>query len=122
MRQQLQSRSPPRREQSGERDISGQITQAGDVSLRTRLYQAATAMLNHERSNWLTAWALRVAGRREKTRPTVALARCIGVVLHRMWRDGTEVCVTRADAMAQPKTQAPKDRAEHAQFIKIGRA
>lgn len=65
----------PRREQSGERDIIGQITRAGDAALRTALHQAATVMLNHGRPNWLTAWALRVAQRRGKKRATVALAR-----------------------------------------------
>lgn len=88
----------PRREQSGERDIIGQITRAGDVALRTALYRAATVMLNRGRSNWLTAWALRVAQRRGKKRATVALARRIGVVLHRMWRDASEFRFTRAAA------------------------
>ncbi|WP_406736276.1 IS110 family transposase [Thioclava sp. GXIMD4215] len=90
----------PRRDQSGERDVVGQITRAGDASLRTALYLAATVMLNRARPNWLTAWALRVAGRRGKKRATVALARRIGVVLHRMWRDGTEFQFTREKAMA----------------------
>lgn len=85
----------PRREQSGERDILGQITRAGDAALRTALHQAATVMLNHGRPNWLTAWALRVAQRRGKKRATVALARRIGVVLHRMWRDVSEFRFTR---------------------------
>ena len=90
----------PRRDQSGDRDVVGQITRAGDEALRTALYQAATVMLNRARPNWLTAWALRVAGRRGKKRATVALARRIGVVLHRMWRDGTEFRFTREKAMA----------------------
>jgi hypothetical protein len=55
---------------------------------------------NRARPNWLTAWALRVAGRRGKKRATVALARRIGLVLHRMWRDGTEFRFTREEAMA----------------------
>lgn len=90
----------PRREQSGERDIVGQISRAGDVGLRTALYQAATVMLHRGRKNWLTAWALNVAKRRGKKRATVALARRIGVVLHRMWKDGTDFCFTR-DGAAQ---------------------
>ena len=90
----------PSRYQSGERDIVGGITRAGDETLRTALYQAATVMLNRGRPNWLTAWALRVAARRGKKRATIALARRIGVVLHRMWRDGTEFCFTRDEAMA----------------------
>ncbi|ARU01884.1 IS110 family transposase [Yoonia vestfoldensis] len=88
----------PRREQSGERDIIGQVSRAGDVGLRTALYQAATVMLHRGRKNWLTAWALNVAKRRGKKRATVALARRIGVVLHRMWKDGTDFRFTREEA------------------------
>ena len=47
----------PRREQSGERNIMGAIFRAGDVGLRTMLYQAAMVMLNLGRPSWLTAWA-----------------------------------------------------------------
>jgi len=90
----------PRREQSGERDIVGQISRAGDVGLRTALYQAATTMMHRGRKNWLTAWAMNVAKRRGKKRATVALARRIGVVLHRMWTDGTDFRFTRKDAAA----------------------
>ena len=90
----------PRRDQSGERDIVGGITKAGDAGLRTALYQAATVMLNHGGPNWLKAWALRVAKLRGKKRATIALARRIGVVLHRMWRDGTKFRFTREEAMA----------------------
>ena len=35
-----------------------------------------------------------------RKRATIALARRIGVVLHRMWRDGTEFRFTREEAMA----------------------
>jgi len=87
----------PRREQSGERDIIGEISRAGDAGLRTALYQAATVMLHSGRPNWLSAWAWAVAKRRGKKRATVALARRIGVVLHRMWQDSTEFRFTRAD-------------------------
>ena len=87
----------PRREQSGNRDIIGGITRAGDVGLRTALYQAATVMLHRGRPNWLSAWAWNVAKTRGKKCATVALARRIGVVLHRMWQDGTEFRFTRAD-------------------------
>ena len=90
----------PTRHQSGERDVVGSITRAGDAGLRTALYQAATVMLNRGAKTWLTAWALRVAKRRGKKRATIALARRIGVVLHRMWRDGTEFRFTRDAAMA----------------------
>ena len=90
----------PGRDQSGERDIVGRITKAGDAGLRAALYQAATVMLNHAGPNWLKAWAQRLTKLRGKKRATVALARRIGVVLHRMWRDGTEFRFTREEAMA----------------------
>lgn len=85
----------PRRKQSGEMDIVGEITRAGDTALRTALYQAATVMIHRGAKNWLSGWALRVAQRRGKKRATVALARRIGIVLHRMWRDGAEFRFTR---------------------------
>jgi transposase len=88
----------PRREQSGERDIVGQVSRAGDVGLRAALYQAATVMLQRGRKNWLTTWALNVAKRRGKKRATVALGRRIGVVLHRMWKAGTDFRFTCEDA------------------------
>ena len=69
----------PGREQSGERDIVGRMTKAGDAGLRAALYQAATVMLNRAGPNWLKAWALRLAKHRGKKRATVALARRIGV-------------------------------------------
>ena len=90
----------PGRNQSGERDIVGVITKAGDAGLRTALYQAATVMLYRGGPNWLKAWALRLAVLRGRKRATVALARRIGVVLHRMWRDGTKFRFTREAAMA----------------------
>lgn len=88
----------PRRTQSGERDVIGRITRAGDAALRTALYQAANAVMCRIAPSWLKAWALTVAARRGKRRATVALARRIGVALHRMWRDGTEFRFTRDDA------------------------
>ena len=90
----------PGRNQSGERDIVGAITKTGDTGLRTALYQAATVMLNRGAPNWLKAWALRLATLRGRKRATIALARRIGVVLHRMWRDGTKFRFTREEAMA----------------------
>ena len=90
----------PGRNQSGERDSVGAITNAGDCGLRTTLYQTVTVMLYRGTSNWLKAWALLLAVLRGRKRATIALARRIGVVLHRMWREGTEFRFTRGEAMA----------------------
>ena len=79
----------PSRNQSGERDVSGGITRAGDANLRRALCQAATVMMNRGRASWLRSWAAQVAKRRGRKRAMVALARRIGSVLHRMWRDDT---------------------------------
>ena len=80
----------PSRNQSGERDVSGGITKAGDVNLRRALCQAATVMMHRGRSTWLRTWAAQIARRRGRKRAMVALARRIGVILHRMWVEGTD--------------------------------
>lgn len=80
----------PSRNQSGERDVSGGITKAGDVNLRRALCQAATVMMHRGRSTWLRTWAAQVAHRRGAKRAMVALARRISVILHRMWVDDTD--------------------------------
>jgi len=79
----------PSRNQSGERDVSGGITKAGDVILRRALCQAATVMMNRGRSTWLRTWGAQLAKRRGRKRAMVALARRIAVILHRIWVDGT---------------------------------
>lgn len=80
----------PSRTQSGERDVSGGITKAGDVNLLRALYQAATVILHRGRTIWLRTWAVQVARRRGGKRAMVALARRIGVILRRMWVDDTD--------------------------------
>lgn len=85
----------PRREQSGERDIVGHITKAGDATLRTALFNAATVLMHRARPCWLKAWGMQVARRRGQKRATVAVARRIGVILHRMWVDGAGFRMTR---------------------------
>jgi transposase len=92
----------PRRDQSGERDVVGGISRAGDAGVRTALYQAATSMLYRSAKNsWLRAWGMRVAQRRGMKRAVVAVARRLGVVLHRMWTDETQFRFSQADAPAK---------------------
>ena len=45
----------PARRQSGEMDVVGSITRAGDAGLRCALCQAATVMMHHARPSWLKA-------------------------------------------------------------------
>lgn len=91
----------PKRYQSGEIDYDGGISKCGDAMLRTMLYEAAQSMLTHSKKwSWLKAWAMRVAQRRGLRRATVALARRIAVILHRMWIDGTDFRFNNSAAKA----------------------
>lgn len=80
----------PRKYQSGEIDVTGSISKVGDRMVRTALYEAASVMLTRTvRMSPLKCWAMAVAKRRGAKKARVALARKLGVVLHRMWVDGT---------------------------------
>ena len=80
----------PRKYQSGEMDVTGSITKVGDRMVRTALYEAASVMLTRTvRMSPLKSWAMGVARRRGAKKARVALARKLGVILHRMWVDGT---------------------------------
>ncbi len=80
----------PRKYQSGEMDVTGSISKVGDRMVRTALYEAASVMLSRTvRMSPLKSWAMAVARRRGAKKARVALARKLGVVLHRMWVDGT---------------------------------
>jgi len=81
----------PKRYQSGEIDWSGRISKTGDQLLRASLYEAAQVLMTRvARPSSLRSWAMRLAKRRGHKRATVALARKMGVILHRMWSDGTD--------------------------------
>src|SRR3954471_1628 len=89
----------PGRYQSGETDIIGKITKVGDVMVRTALFEAATVMLTRSTtSSRLKAWALDLVKRRGTKRAIVALARKLGVILHRIWVDGSTFCCAREGA------------------------
>ncbi len=92
----------PRKYQSGEIDRTGSISKVGDRMVRTALYEAASVMLTRSvRMSPLKSWAMAVAKRRGAKKARVALARKLGVVLHRMWVDGTSFRWTsEAAAMA----------------------
>ena len=80
----------PRKYQSGELDVTGSISKVGDRMVRTALYEAASAMLTRTvRMSPLKSWVMGVAKRRGSKKARVALARKLGVILHRMWVDGT---------------------------------
>jgi transposase len=81
----------PKRYQSGETDVTGGISKAGDAMARATLYEAANVMLSRTmRFSALKRWAMEVAKRRGPKRAKVALARKLASLLHRMWADGTD--------------------------------
>ena len=88
----------PRLNQSGESHRVGRVSLCGDVMMRTLLYEAAQSLLTRvQKWSWLKAWAMNVAKRRGLQKAIVALARRLSVIMHRMWRDGTEFRWTRQE-------------------------
>jgi transposase len=76
----------PKKYQSGETNVTGGITLAGEEMVRTSLYEAANVLLLRiTRFSKLKRWGMDVAKRRAK----VAVARKLAVILDRMWVDGT---------------------------------
>jgi len=91
----------PKKYQSGEKDVTGGITRAGDEMVRTALYEAANVLLSRvTRFSKLKRWGMDVAKRRGSKRAKVALARKIAVILHRMWVDGTTYRWATAEPIA----------------------
>ena len=81
----------PRRFQSGETDNQGRISRAGDADVRSALYSAANSLLTRTRAmSPLKKWGLRLVKTKGRRRATVAVARKLAVILHRMWSDGTQ--------------------------------
>jgi transposase len=77
----------PRKHQSGEVDRMGRILKWGGAMMR--IYEAGL-LTRVKRWCALKAWAAQVSRRRGRKKAIVALARRIGVILHRMWVDGTD--------------------------------
>jgi transposase len=91
----------PRKHQSGEKDVTGAISKAGDGLARAALYEAAHVMLTRTvRFSALKRWALAVAKRRGLKRAKVALARKLAIIMHAMWRDGTAFRWSKQEAQA----------------------
>src|SRR5262249_2730119 len=80
----------PSRYQSGRTDIVGHITKAGDASVRTALYEAATTLLSRvTRWSSIKNWGMRLTRRSGAKKARVAVARKLAVVMLTMWRAQT---------------------------------
>jgi transposase len=81
----------PRRYQSGEVDIAGRISKAGDRMARSLLFEAASALMTRvRRDSVLRSWGLQLMARIGSRKAKVAVARKLAIILHRIWLDGTE--------------------------------
>jgi transposase len=89
----------PATRQSGRRERRGRISKCGDAGARTALYLAAFNVIRAgAKSNHLRTWGLALIERRGRYKATVALARRLAVILHRMWVTGTDFCDGRLAA------------------------
>jgi len=91
----------PRRHASGEVDWSGRISKCGDRMVRSYLFEAAGVLLTRVH-HWcrLKAWGLRLVKRIGFKKAKIAVARKLAVILHRMWRDGTDFIWSSKEAAA----------------------
>ncbi len=91
----------PRRYASGEVDWSGRISKCGDGLVRSYLFEAAGVLMTRV-PHWckLKAWAHRLWKRIGFKKAKIAVARKLAVILHRMWRDGTDFIWSSKEAAA----------------------
>lgn len=89
----------PRNYQSGETEVTGQVSKVSDVGVRTALYEAANVILTRPaKGSRLKSWAMRVVARAGMRKAKEALARELAVVLDRMLVSDTAFDVTIAAA------------------------
>ena len=79
----------PRRYQSGEVDQPGRISKCGDGMVRGLLFEAAKVLLSRCcKPSALKTWGQGLAKRIGAKKATMAVARKLAVILHRMWTTG----------------------------------
>ena len=91
----------PKRYASGEIDRNGRISKCGDGMLRSYLFEAAGVLLTRV-PKWcaIKAWGVRLAKRIGFKKAKIAVARKLAVIMHRMWRDGTDFRWANSEASA----------------------
>jgi transposase len=82
----------PKRSESGQRQPELRITKEGDLYLRKLLVQGAHCILGWRGPDTdLRRWGLKLAargGKNAKKRAIAAVARKLGILLHRLWVTG----------------------------------
>jgi len=93
----------PRKYASGEIDRNGSISKSGDRLAREALFLAAHTLLTRvTRWSALKAWGVALAKRRGLRRATIAVARKLAVIMHRMWLDSADFRWTREENTPVP--------------------
>jgi len=107
----------PKRWQSGTSiDIIGHISKAGDRDVRRTLYEAANIMLTRFKGkSALKSWGQKLAKKKGHKKACVAVARKFAVIMHAMWRDGTEFRL-------EENAASRKHRARKAQIMRLAAA
>ena len=91
----------PRRYQSGEVDHAGRVSKCGDGMVRGLLFEAAKVLLSRSaKPSDLQAWGRSLIRRLGKKKATMAVARKLAVILHRMWSTGEPFRWTAVKAAA----------------------
>jgi transposase len=81
----------PRRSQSGDRDVRGSISKAGDPMLRRALFEAANVMLSRVKLPFaLQTWGRGILESKGTKRAKVAVARKLAILLHSLWLNEIE--------------------------------
>ena len=95
----------PKRHNSGHSEPELRITKEGDAYLRQLLVQGAHVVLSRRAPDTdLKRWGLQLAGqggKNRKKRAVVAVARKLGILLHRLWSTG-EVYEPLRNSQAAP--------------------
>ena len=87
----------PTRYQSGEIDHAGRISKCGDRLTRSLLFEAAGVLLSRSRApSALKDWGHAIARRAGYGKARVAVARKLGIIMHRLWIDGTDFTAAAA--------------------------
>jgi transposase len=83
----------PATRQSGGYEHRGRISKCGDAGARTALFLAAfTVIRAGAKPSRLRDWGRALLERRGWRKATVAVARRLAVILHKMWVTGTDFC------------------------------
>lgn len=96
-----------RRWQSGSSiDVQGRISKRGDADVRRALYEAASALLTRYKGQAaLKTWGEKLARTKGQRKAAVAVARKLAVILHAMWKTGTDYADAPTGAHAARKAQ-----------------